>query len=110
MSPVTACASLRAAPGAPSRAFRRGRGIAIAQARDAFVQAAEGEFRLLEVPELLDRNSSSLAGSADPLDPVLAREVLDRRDASLDLFLPRRIGVEALEVGAELRCRLRAAR
>ena len=41
---------------------------------------------------------------------MLAREVLDRRDAPFDLLLPRRIGVEPFEVGAEPGAGLAAAR
>ena len=100
-----ACAPRR---GAPPRVPPQRRRSACAMPAMRSSRPPSIELRLFERRELV-RSSSSFAGSAARLDAVLAREVLDRRDAPLDLLLPRRVGVEPFEVGAEFARRPRAS-
>ena len=73
---------------------------ALAKPCDALFKAAEHEFRLFERselrPQLLEFRRQLRRD-----DAVLARKILDCRDAPLDLLLARRVGIEISEIHGE---------
>ncbi len=99
---MTAAASLRAAACRRVRELRRSGVVAPAQVRDPGIKALQHRFRLLQGLELAAQLLEP-AGQGGGIDTVLASQVLHRRDSALDLVLPSRIRVHALEVGAEFR-------
>jgi hypothetical protein len=100
-----------AGPSLPAVAARRCESCA-ASARQralAFVTSARRAARSCSMRSSCASSASSWAAFALQLggrDAVLARQLLDRRQALLDELLPRRVDVEVVEVARELAGRL----